>query len=108
MRITDNTNPEISTRALYVDLAKKAGVPVRCFYFMADEHLAEHNNYYRAIFGNNESDAKRELLGKIAFRTFKSKLQPPTMAEGFDELKQINFVFEGDEEARKNWKQWLV
>lgn len=76
---------------------------------MADEHLAEHNNYYRAIYGtDDESDAKRELLGKIAFRTFKSKLQPPTMAEGFDELKQINFVFEGSEEARRKWKQWLL
>ncbi|KAI8384401.1 polynucleotide kinase 3 phosphatase-domain-containing protein [Radiomyces spectabilis] len=103
--VIDNTNPEIATRASYIQVARDAGAKVRCFYFTADEHLARHNNYYRAIQKPHEN---RELLSDIAFRTFKSRLQIPTEAEGFDEVKKINFIFEGSEEEQRTWKQWWL
>ncbi|KAI8145050.1 polynucleotide kinase 3 phosphatase-domain-containing protein [Fennellomyces sp. T-0311] len=104
--IIDNTNPEASTRANYIRLAKTANVPVRCFFFTADEHLVRHNNYYRTFHTN--SGAKRTPLSDIAFRTFKSKLQMPKETEGFAEIKRINFVFEGDEQDKAVWKRWWV
>ncbi|KAF7724376.1 hypothetical protein EC973_001101 [Apophysomyces ossiformis] len=101
--VIDNTNPEASTRALYIKLAQLASVPVRCFYFTADEHLARHNNLYRAV---QPSPTAREVLGDIAFRTFKSKFQEPKLSEGFDEIKKINFVFEGSDAQWQIWRQW--
>ncbi|KAG0316539.1 hypothetical protein BGZ99_006843 [Dissophora globulifera] len=47
--VVDNTNADIATRASYIALAKKHGVPVRCFLFLADKNLATHNNYFRAF-----------------------------------------------------------
>ncbi|KIY63839.1 PNK3P-domain-containing protein [Cylindrobasidium torrendii FP15055 ss-10] len=57
--VIDNTNRDKKTRALYVNLAKKHGVSVRCFVFgMGDgeeeqlakwRKLAEHNNVWRAV-----------------------------------------------------------
>jgi hypothetical protein len=31
----------------------------------------------------------------------------PTMSEGFSEIKTINWVFEGDAEAKRRWSMWL-
>ncbi|KAF9190919.1 hypothetical protein BGZ51_008068 [Haplosporangium sp. Z 767] len=47
--VVDNTNPDVATRALYIALAQKYKVPVRCFLFVADKNLATHNNYFRAF-----------------------------------------------------------
>ncbi|KAI9493014.1 polynucleotide kinase 3 phosphatase-domain-containing protein [Zychaea mexicana] len=107
--IIDNTNPEASTRANYIRIAKNAGVPARCFYFQADEHLARHNNYFRAMHTRaGEEGVKREVMSDIAFRTFKSKLQTPQLSEGFDEIKKINFVFEGSDEDKAAWSKWWI
>lgn len=82
-------------------------MPVRCFHFTADEHLARHNNYYRALHAaKSNEDVKRELLGDVAFRTFKTRQQPPQLSEGFDEIKKINFVFEGSDEDLEAWRKW--
>ena len=29
------------------------------------------------------------------------------MAEGFSEIKRVNWLFEGTEEDRKRWSMWL-
>ncbi|KAG0202450.1 hypothetical protein BGX28_005026 [Mortierella sp. GBA30] len=57
--VVDNTNPDAPTRAPYVALAKKYNVPVRCFLFVADKHLATHNNYFRAFHRPLIEAAKR-------------------------------------------------
>ncbi|KAI9021725.1 polynucleotide kinase 3 phosphatase-domain-containing protein [Phycomyces nitens] len=100
--VIDNTNPEASTRALYIRLAKDSGVPIHCFYFTADEHLSRHNNYYRAL--NPPHD--REVLSDIVFRTFKAKLQEPNESEGFDTIHKIPFVFEGSD--LEGWQKWWI
>lgn len=88
--VIDNTNPEASTRSLYIKLAKEAGIPVRCFYFGDNEDLAQHNNYYRALYINKGKDP----LSILAYRMFKSKFQEPTLKEGYTEVKRIHFKFD--------------
>lgn len=104
--VIDNTNPEASTRSLYIKLAKDTNVPVRCFYFGDNEDLAQHNNYYRALYKSAE---KKDVLSIIAYRTFKSKLQEPTTKEGFSEIKRINFKFDtSSKQDTEVWCRWWV
>ncbi|KAI8997759.1 polynucleotide kinase 3 phosphatase-domain-containing protein [Pilobolus umbonatus] len=99
--VVDNTNPETSTRQLYLSIARTLNIPARCFYFECDDKLALHNNFYRAIYKK-----ERGVISSIAFRAFKSKLQEPTYKEGFKEIIRIPFVFNGPEEDYDKWRQW--
>ena len=47
----DNTNADIDTRAHWLQLADKMGVPVRCVLFTASAKLCEHNDTVRALGG---------------------------------------------------------
>jgi len=37
--VIDNTNPSAADRALYINLAKKYSVPVRCFFFECEKDM---------------------------------------------------------------------
>ncbi|CAO3590169.1 unnamed protein product [Absidia cylindrospora] len=101
--VIDNTNGTVDARADFIKIAQKHDIPVRCFYFVADEHLCRHNNYYRHI-----TQGDRDLLSEIVFRTFKSRFQEPTLEEGFTEIKKINFTFDGSEDDLSEWRKWYL
>lgn len=42
-----------------------------------------------------------------AFTGFRADFEEPQVEEGFAEVRTVNFVFEGDEEARRRWGMWL-
>lgn len=42
-----------------------------------------------------------------AFTGFRADFEEPEVGEGFAEVRMVNFVFEGDEEARRRWGMWL-
>lgn len=42
-----------------------------------------------------------------AYTGFRDGYEEPTTAEGFSEMKKVNWVFEGSEEERKYWSMWL-
>lgn len=50
---------------------------------------------------------KRTILPDSAFASFQQSGTPPEVSEGFKEVKQVTFKFEGSEEERKAWCQWL-
>lgn len=50
---------------------------------------------------------KRDLLPPIAIAGYTRDFKVPTMSEGFSEIKTINWVFEGDAEAKRRWSMWL-
>jgi bifunctional polynucleotide phosphatase/kinase len=54
-----------------------------------------------------ESEAKRDLLPYHAIAAYTKDYEAPTMSEGFSEIKTINWVFEGDAEAKRRWSMWL-
>lgn len=45
----DNTNADAATRGVWVALAQKLQVPVRCVLFTASAKLCEHNDAFRAL-----------------------------------------------------------
>ncbi|KAI0693882.1 PNK3P-domain-containing protein [Cytidiella melzeri] len=108
--VVDNTNRDKATRKLYIQLARKLDVSIRCVLFNGSIDLAWHNNLYRAFNLPDEvalKAPKRELLGYMAFTSFRNAYQEPTLDEGFSEIKQVNFIFEGSEEERRRWSMWL-
>eukprot|EP01105_Mastigella_eilhardi_P001023 TRINITY_DN1129_c0_g1_i1.p1 TRINITY_DN1129_c0_g1~~TRINITY_DN1129_c0_g1_i1.p1 ORF type:complete len:550 (+),score=127.44 TRINITY_DN1129_c0_g1_i1:268-1917(+) len=84
----DNTNPGRATRAPYLTLAKKFDVPVRCFWFQTGEQLAKHLNVLREKLTRGAVSR----IPRIAYNVFTSRFEEPTMAEGFTEIKKINWV----------------
>ncbi|GAA5986189.1 hypothetical protein JCM11641_002883 [Rhodosporidiobolus odoratus] len=110
--VVDNTSPTADVRAEYIQLVRSSfpKVKIRCFYFTAPMELAMHNSVYRAAYASTDkgNGKKREVLPMIAFTSYKQRFQQPKMEEGFDELKQIHFKFEGTPEEFKKWQRWLV
>ncbi|RUS20191.1 polynucleotide kinase 3 phosphatase-domain-containing protein [Endogone sp. FLAS-F59071] len=104
--VIDNTNPDSVTRSAYIDLAKSHHIPARCFWFVAPEALARHNNAYRALrkIGGNEN--KREMVPGMAYNVYNGKFKEPEVGEGFVEVKKVNFVWDGEEEEKKEWERW--
>jgi predicted kinase len=49
LRSLDNTNPDPETRAVWVNLARKLEVPIRCVLFTASAKVCEHNDTVRAL-----------------------------------------------------------
>ncbi|XP_043939340.1 bifunctional polynucleotide phosphatase/kinase [Protopterus annectens] len=87
--VVDNTNPDIESRSRYIECAKKAGVPCRCFLFTASKDLARHNNRFREMTYTGKGHAH---VSEMVFNSYKSKYVSPTLAEGFNEIIKIHFI----------------
>jgi len=105
--VIDNTNRDATTRKFYIDLAKRVGVTARCFLFEGSMDLAWHNNLYRAYNQPPSSETRRDLLPYLAFISFRDSYEEPQTSEGFSDVTKVNWIFEGDEEARQRWSMWL-
>jgi len=108
--VVDNTNRNRKTREDYLDLAEKCGVECWCVLFEGTYELAWHNNLYRAFCLSESVRANEEprtLLENIAFTSFRSAYEAPTMDEGFKEIKTVFWKFEGGEEEVRQYGMWL-
>ena len=91
----DNTNADAETRAVWVELAKRFKVPIRCIHFTAPTKLCEHNDTVRALSDSVFNPEKRNVLPRSAFASFASKLKEPKMKEGFQDISRIEFQVRG-------------
>ncbi|KAH8821230.1 polynucleotide kinase 3 phosphatase [Xylogone sp. PMI_703] len=104
--VVDNTNADLETRSKWIALAKKNSVPIRCILFTANMNVCEHNDAVRAL-NSKMNPEKRTILPKLAFTGFASRFQKPTLAEGFQDIQEITFKFEGTEVEREIWaRHW--
>ncbi|KAI8054119.1 polynucleotide kinase 3 phosphatase-domain-containing protein [Syncephalis plumigaleata] len=129
--VIDNTNASADARRDYIKLARDHDAKVRCFYFNADVALARHNNIYRAVTeplelledmneqaqlassSSSPITASRQqrvsLLPDVAFHTYNARFVKPSIDEGFDEVKLIEFIPDFLSEAAKTaWMQWHI
>jgi bifunctional polynucleotide phosphatase/kinase len=105
--VVDNTNRNRATRAIWVALAARMDVPIRVFHFKTSIDLARHNNMYRAIYGPKD-EPDRTILPLSAFTSYDTAFEMPEKDEGFDEIRTVNFVWEGTEEQKKLWSRYML
>ena len=75
--VVDNTNPSVAVRAPLIAVARKHGAGVVGYFFQTEAGDALRRN--RARDG-------RERVPDVAIFTVRKRLEPPTAAEGFDQL----------------------
>lgn len=108
--VIDNTNRDVQTRKHYLNIAKRLQVPTRCFVFHGSMELACHNNLYRAYARPASLVARepaRPVLPHVAFTSFENAYEAPSVNEGFSEVRDVPWRFEGNEEERRHWSMWL-
>lgn len=103
----DNTNPDPDVRGQWADLAKTAGVPIRCVWFKTPLGVAEHNDAVRALNKDMNPEA-RTALPKLAFNGFSSRFKQPKTSEGFQDVVEVDFQFRGTTEEFAIWGRYWV
>jgi len=100
--VIDNTNPTPEVRKLYIDIAKKHKVPVRCFFFNFPKEQLLHMDSQRKKNTYHQHLSKH--TGRIPiFSFFKKNSIPPTTAEGFTEVREVEFIagpFDNDNDEK--------
>lgn len=104
----DNTNADINTRAHWLRLGQELRVPVRCVHFTANTRLCEHNDSVRALNPDVMNPEGRSMLPAVAFRSFQQRYIAPSANEGFQDIYQVDFHFQGTAEQRQIWGQYWV
>ncbi|KAJ9421546.1 polynucleotide kinase 3 phosphatase-domain-containing protein [Fusarium oxysporum] len=101
----DNTNADPETRTIWVELAKKFGISIRCVWFKTPLQVCEHNNAVRAL-NTTLNPESRQILPKMAFTGFASRFKPPQMKEGFQDITEVQFQFRGSRDEYKIWGRY--
>jgi len=78
--VVDNTNPSRDVRAPLIALGRRHGARIVAVYFETDVRTA--------IMRNRQREGKARVPDVAIFATRK-KLMPPTLEEGFDEVRVI-------------------
>ena len=91
MEHLDNTNADHETRAVWVQLAHKFAVSIRCFHFPAPANLCQHNDTIRALSASKFNPEKRSILPHSAFVGFTNRFKEPKVTEGFQDVVKVEF-----------------
>ena len=84
--IIDNTNPDISTRKIYVDILKENDYKIIFIWFNLPLEVSLYLNEYRTQIG-------LQHIPYVAYNVYKSKFNTPTKDEGIDEIIEIKNVY---------------
>ena len=87
--VVDNTNPSAADRAALMELARARNARVIGYFFDVST---------RAAVARNAARSGREKVPNVAIFTVAKRLQPPTIAEGYDELFRVEI---GEDRALK-------
>src|SRR5207237_8665876 len=87
--VVDNTNPTAAERRTIIDMARAHNARVVGYFFDVST---------RAAVARNAARTGRERVPNVAIFTVAKRLQPPTIAEGYDELFRVEI---GEDRALK-------
>jgi bifunctional polynucleotide phosphatase/kinase len=77
------------------------------FHFTTPVDLAQHNELYRVLYAPKD-DPPHAAVPPLAFAQWRQAYEAPVEKEGFEELRQVNFVWQGDDVQKKLWNRYLV
>ena len=83
--VVDNTNASAAIRAPLIRLARSHGARVTGYYFPTDAGAALRRNRLRE---------GRERVPDVAIFAVRKRLEPPSVAEGFDRLFTVRLIEE--------------
>lgn len=92
--VVDNTNPTRKDRQRYIPWAKEHGFKITGYYFRSKISDALERNQKRT---------KEEVIPEVGIRATFSKLELPSLDEGFDELFYV-YLDENNRYAVEEWK----
>lgn len=92
---------------MWINLANKSKVPIRCVWFKTPLHLCEHNDAVRAL-NQSLNPESRQSLPKLAFNGFASRYKAPQTKEGFQDVTEVDFKFRGTEDEYKIWGRYWI
>jgi len=105
--VVDNTNPDIESRKRYIEVARKVGVPCRCFIMNVSHGHALHNNRFRLLF--EQVDKIHAKVNEMVLNNYRAKFQKPTVDEGFQEIISVYFIPQfSDEKLEQKYSMYLV
>lgn len=87
--LIDSTNRNVKTRAIWIEIAQKHKVAIRCILMRVEKPLALHINTYRAVYGD-------KVVPAIAIHTYYKGFEEPTVAEGFYQVIEQPFTMDTD------------
>lgn len=101
--IADNTNPSAAARKDFIDVAKKAGIPCRCYVMKTPLELAHHLNLVR----QNQTEGQVRRIPDVGFHVYRKNFEAPTKTEGFSEITEIDFIPDFDNKSDESlFRQW--
>jgi bifunctional polynucleotide phosphatase/kinase len=50
---------------------------------------------------------KRTIVPYLGFSGFRDNYEEPQLSEGFVEIKNVNWVFQGTDDEKRHWSMWL-
>ncbi|KAF6824426.1 bifunctional polynucleotide phosphatase/kinase [Colletotrichum plurivorum] len=103
----DNTNADPETRKVWIQLAEKHKIPIRCVWFKTPLIVCEHNDAVRSM-NKSLNPESRTALPKLAFTGFKSRFKEPKVKEGFQDVTEVDFAFRGSKEDHDVWARYWI
>ena len=81
--VLDNTNPTVASRLHFIEAARRYRFQVVGYYF---------NTHLQEALARNRQRSGKEVIAHAGIYATHKKLQPPTLAEGFDALFEVSLT----------------